>query len=95
MVFNLAFASNSILLCFLFFLIIGLYCLIPAVIALILYHTAELVTPLGIPTKEAKLEIEIHPVIAEAKILSVQYNLKPCKSFCAFYSSIHFDLDLQ
>ena len=29
---------------------------------------AELVFPIGIPSKEAKAEIEIHPVIAEAKI---------------------------
>ena len=29
---------------------------------------AELVTPLGISSKEAKAEIEIHAVISEAKI---------------------------
>ena len=29
---------------------------------------AELVIPIGIPTKEAKAEMETHPVIVEAKI---------------------------
>ena len=28
---------------------------------------AEIVIPIGIPTKEAKADVEIHPVIAEAK----------------------------
>ena len=30
---------------------------------------AELVTPLGIPCKETKAEIKIHPVIAEVEII--------------------------
>ena len=51
---------------FLFFLIIDLYFLIPAVIAQIFNPTAELVIPIG--TKEAKAEMETHPVIVEAKI---------------------------
>ena len=67
MLFNLDFANNTILLYF-FFLIINLYFLIPAVIAQIFNPIAELVIPIGIPTKEAKAEIEIHPVIAEVKI---------------------------
>ena len=29
---------------------------------------AELVISVGIPSKEAKLEIEIHPVVFEAKV---------------------------
>ena len=52
---------------FLFFLIIDLYFLIPAVIAKNFNPTAELVIPIGIPTKEAKVKIETHPVTAEAK----------------------------
>ena len=53
---------------FFFFLIINLYYLIPAVIAQIFNPIAELVIPIGMPTKEAKAEIEIYPVIVEAKI---------------------------
>ena len=53
---------------FFFFSIIDLYLLIPAVIAQIFNPIAELVFPLGIPSKEAKVEIEIHPVFVEAKI---------------------------
>ena len=37
--------------------------LIPAVIAQIFNPIAELVIPIGIPTKEAKAEMEIRPVI--------------------------------
>ena len=68
MLFNLDFAINTILCFFFFFLIIDLYFLIPAVIAQIFNPIAELVIPIGIPNKEAKAEIEIHLVIAEAKI---------------------------
>ena len=69
MLFNLDFANNTISSCsFFFFLIIDLYLLIPSVFAQIFNHTAELVIPIGIPSKEAKAEIEIHPVIVEAKI---------------------------
>ena len=50
---------------FFFFLIIDL---IPGVIALIFNPIAELVIPIGIPIKEVKAEIEIHPAIVEAKI---------------------------
>ena len=53
--------------CF-FCLIIELYFLISAVITQIFSSTAELVMPIGIPTKEAKAEIETHQVTAEAKI---------------------------
>ena len=67
--FNLAFAKNTILSCFFFFfLIIDLCFLIAEVIAQILNPIAELAIPIGIPTKEAKSEIEIHPVIVEPKI---------------------------
>ena len=62
MLFNLEFANNTILSRFFFiFLIIDLYFLVPALIA-------EIVISIGIPSKETKAEIEIHPVIAEAKI---------------------------
>ena len=50
------------------FLIIDLYCLITAVIAQIFNPIAKLVTPTAIPSKEAKGEIDIHPVTAEATI---------------------------
>ena len=43
----------------------GLHFLIPAVITQIFNPVAELVTPIGIPTKEAKAEMETHPVIVE------------------------------
>ena len=66
MLFNLDFASNTILPCFLFFfLIIGLYFLISAVIAQIFNPIAEVVIPIGIRTTEAKTEMEAHPVITE------------------------------
>ena len=42
---------------------IYLWCLIPAVLAQIFNPIAELVIPIGIPIKEGKVEIEIHPVI--------------------------------
>ena len=65
MLFNLDFANNTILSCFFFFfLIIDLNLLIPEVIAQI----AEVVIHIGIPSKEAKAEIEIHPVTTKAKI---------------------------
>ena len=65
-----------------FFLIIGLYFLIHAVIAQIINPTAELAISIGIPIEEANREIEIQPVTAETKI-SLNCNLKPCKLFCA------------
>ena len=68
MLFNFGFANNTILSCFFFFfLIIDLF-LIPAVTAQVFNPIAELVFPIGIPSKEIKADIEIHPAIAEAKI---------------------------
>ena len=58
-------------------LYLNLYFLIPAVIAQIFNPIRELVIPLGIPIKEVKPKIEIHPVIVEAKIGFY-------KPFCAF-----------
>ena len=69
MLLNLDSANNTISSGFFsFFLIIDLYVLIPAAIAQIFNPIAELVIPIGMSSKEAKAEIEIHPVIAEAKI---------------------------
>ena len=52
----------------LFFLIVDLYFLILAAVAQIFNPITELVIPIGIPSIGAKEEIEINPVIAEAKI---------------------------
>ena len=49
-------------------IIIDLYLLIPAAIAQVFDPIAELVVPIGIPSKEAKAEVEIHPVNVEAKL---------------------------
>ena len=64
MLFNLDLAKNTIL-SFFFFLIFDLYLLIPAAIAQIFNPIAELVIPIGTPSKEAKAENEIHTVTAE------------------------------
>ena len=50
-----------------FFLIIDLYLLIPAVIAQIFNPTAKLTIPIGPPTNEANTEIETQPLTAEMK----------------------------
>ena len=76
MLFNLDFANDTILSCFFFlFLIIDFYSLILAAIAQIINPIAELVMLIRIPSKEAKAETEIHPVIVEAKIIKCSiYN---------------------
>ena len=51
-----------------FFLIIDLYFFSAAVIAQIFNPIAELVIPIEIPTKEAKADMEIHPVIVDPTI---------------------------
>ena len=56
---------------FFFFLIINLYFLITAAIAQIFNPIAEFVILIEIPRKEAKIEIEIDPVIVEAEIESI------------------------
>ena len=69
MLFNFDFANNTILSCFVFFFfIIDLYFLIPAVITQIFNQFAELLIRIGIPTKEAKADMEMHPVIVEITI---------------------------
>ena len=44
------------------------YFLIGAVIAQIFNPVAEFITPIGLPTKEAKTEMKAHQVILEPKI---------------------------
>ena len=69
MLFNLDFANNTILsYFFFFFLFIDVYFLISAVITQIFNPILELVIPIGIPTKEAKAEMEAHHVIVEITI---------------------------
>ena len=69
MLFNLDFANNTILSCFLFFFwTIELYFLIASVISQFFNPIAKLVTPKGIPNKEAKIEMETHSVILESTI---------------------------
>ena len=51
-----------------FFLILDLWFLISAVIKEIFISVAELAIPIGIPTKEAKADMETHPAIAEIAI---------------------------
>ena len=68
MLFNLDFANDNTLLCFLFFLIIELYFLIPSIITEIFNPIAELVIPIGIPTKEVKVEMVMHPATVETNI---------------------------
>ena len=59
MLLNLDFANNTILSCFfLFFLFVDWYFLMPAVITQIFTPIVELVIPIEIPTKEAKVEME-------------------------------------
>ena len=59
MLFNLNFATTATLSYLLFY---------PAIIAHIFNPIEELLFPIEIPIKEVKAEIEIHPVIEEAKI---------------------------
>ena len=69
MLFNLDFAKNTILSCFfVFFLIIDINFLIPAAIVQMFTLIVELVISIGILSKEAKAETEIHRIIADAKI---------------------------
>ena len=63
--FNLDFAKNTFIF---FFIIIDLYFLIPAITAQIFNPIAELIIPVGIPTKEAKAEMETHPVIVDITV---------------------------
>ena len=62
--FDIVFANSTVLSCFLFSIIDSCF-LIPADTAQIFNPAAELVIPIGIPTKEAKAGIEINPITAE------------------------------
>ena len=69
MLFTLGLANKTNSSCFFyFFLNIDLYFLISAAIAQTFNPIAELVIPIELPSKKAKAEIEINPVIVEAKI---------------------------
>ena len=69
MLFNLDSGNNAILSCFfLFFLVIDLYFLIPAVITQIFNPIVELAIPTGIPNKEAKADMKTQPIIIEITI---------------------------
>ena len=69
MLFDLNFANNAILSCFFFlFLNYSLILFNPSSYCKIFAPIAELVILIGIPSKQAKTEIEMHPVIAEAKM---------------------------
>ena len=69
---NLDFAINTILSCsYFFFLIIDLYFLISAAIGKMFNLILDLVTPIGIRSKEPKAKIKIHPISADAKIIKV------------------------
>ena len=48
-----------------YLLITDLYFLIPATITKIFNPIAELIIPIGIPTKETKAEMGMHPVTVE------------------------------
>ena len=66
---SLSFSSNTTYLCFFFFFLInGLYFFKATAITQTVNPTAKLVIPIRIPTKEAKEEIETHPVTSEAKM---------------------------
>ena len=77
MLFNLDFANNTVLSCFVFFcyylfiIIINLCFLIPAVIAKISNHIAEVEIRIEISSKKAKAEIEMHAVTSTTKINKV------------------------
>ena len=68
LLYNVDFANNITLSCFFFFfLIIDLCFLIPAATEQIFNPVTGLIIPIGILSQEAKAEIEMHPVIIEAK----------------------------
>ena len=66
--FNLVCANSTICTCSLPFTLIIDLLWISTFTAQISNHIAKLVIPIGIPTKEVKAEMEMHPAIEEAKI---------------------------
>ena len=74
---NLDFANNTILSCsFFVFLLYWLYFLIPPVIIQIFNHIEEFVIPIGTTIKEAKAEMETHPVTFETNINKCSIEFK-------------------
>ena len=75
---------------FYLFLITDLYLKILAVIAQIAFimnhfnPTSELVIPIGIPTEEAKADIEIHLTTMEAKTENSSIQFKVIQTFLCF-----------
>ena len=95
LVFNLVFANDTVLSYFFFFFFItDVYFFNSCSYCTQFHPTAELTMPVGIPTKEAKAEIETHPVTAKMKI-SAQCNSKPYKTFLYFLLINSFWLFLQ
>ena len=87
MVFHVAFVKKTILSCLFFFLfIINLNFLVPTFITQIFDPTAEFAMPIGILSKEAKVEIKTHSVIADTKIGKYSHS----KPFCVYNVLIHF-----
>ena len=69
MLFSLDFHNNAMLpWFFFFFLVIDVYFLILAAIEQIFNPITELVIPVRIPSKKVKADIDIQPVIVEAKV---------------------------
>ena len=81
---NLVFPINTIL-SYSFFLIIDFYFFVPAVIAQVFNLFTELVIPIGIPTNEAKVQIETQSITAEMRKKNARSNLNcymPYRSLC-------------
>ena len=98
MLFNLDFASSTVLSCFFFFFLkTYLHFLILAVLAQFFNPIAELVIPIGIPIKEAEAEMETHPVIVEAKIRKCSIKVSVVQIFLSFLliSSFRFISSIQ
>ena len=75
MLFNLDFANSTILSYFFFFLL---------VIAYTFYYFLLLFIPIGIPTVEAKAEMETHSVIVEITTSKWPIQFKPLQTSLCF-----------
>ena len=98
MPFSLDFANNTILSGFFFyFFIIELYFIIPLATSFIniFYCIEKFVIPIGIQIKEAKAEIEKHPLIVDAKIRTCSVYFRVVQTFLSFLFIKSFDLFLQ
>ena len=56
---------------------------------------AQLIIIIQIPSKEAKADIKMHPVIPETKIGTTSMQFTAIQRFLCFYCSIHCALFLQ